>query len=243
MTADAQGNVFFSDSPSELIYKIAVDGTVSVFEKHSGGARSLMVGPDGRLYAAQNERLVSYSTDGKEKIVADHMTATGMAFNSRGGMYVTDARNKRVWLIDQKGGRRVVHEGIASPNGILLSTGEKFLTVSDSDNRGIWWFQVQPDGSLANGDAIYRLEVPDESTVTGAGGMVLDSEGFLYVATNLGIQVFDPPGRVMAILGPPQAGSVVFGGPRRDILYVTAGDKVFRRAMKHAGAATPRPKP
>jgi hypothetical protein len=36
---------------------------------------------------------------------------------------------------------------------------------------------------------------------------------------------------------------VVFGGPNRDILYTTAGDKVFRRAMKHAGAATPRPKP
>jgi gluconolactonase len=243
LTADAQGNVFFSDSPSELIYKVAVDGTVSVFEKHSGGARSLMVGPDGRLYAAQNERLVSYSGAGKEKVVADHMTATGMTFNSKGDMYVTDARHKRVWLIDQKGGKRVVHEGIASPNGILLSTGDKFLTVSDADNRGIWWFQVQPDGSLANGDAIYRLEVPDESTVTGAGGMALDSEGFLYVATNLGIQVFDPPGRVMAILGPPQARSVVFGGPNRDILYTTTGDKVFRRAMKHAGAATPRPKP
>ena len=109
--------------------------------------------------------------------------------------------------------------------------------MNDSDHRGIWWFQVQPDGSLTNGDAIYRLEAPDESA-TGAAGMVLDSEDFLYVATNLGIQVFDPAGRVMAILQPPRAGSLsslVFGGPNRDILYVTAGNKVFKRAMKHAG--------
>ena len=98
---------------------------------------------------------------------------------------------------------------------------------------------MQPDGSLTNGDAIYRLEAPDESA-TGAAGMVLDSEDFLYVATNLGIQVFDPAGRVMAILQPPQAGSLsslAFGGPHRDILYVTAGDKVFKRAMKHSGTA------
>ena len=76
--------------------------------------------------------------------------------------------------------------------------------MNDSDHRGIWWFQVQPDGSLTNGDAIYRLEAPDESA-TGAAGMVLDSEDFFYVATNLGIQVFDPAGRVMAILQPPRA--------------------------------------
>ncbi|MGA2269369.1 MAG: hypothetical protein ABSH44_12940 [Bryobacteraceae bacterium] len=31
---------------------------------------------------------------------------------------------------------------------------------------------------------------------------------------------------------------LVFGGPNRDTLYVTAGDKVFKRPMKRHGAVS-----
>ena len=239
LAVDKQGNVFFSDG--DLIYKIGIDGVAGVFKKNPAGARVLAFGPDGRLYASQDgrERLVSYSMDGKETVVAEHINVNGLAITGRGEMYVTDAPHKRIWLLDAKGGRRVAQEGF-SPISVLLSPDQAFLIVNDSSNRGIWWFQVRPDGALANGDSLYRLEVQDESTATGAAGMAMDSEDFLYVATTLGIQVFDPPGRVMAILQPPQSGglsSLVFGGPQRDILYVTSGDKVFKRAM------TPRSKP
>ena len=85
----------------------------------------------------------------------------------------------------------------------------------------------------------FRPKVPSIAhvIVIRDGAPPADTEGFLYVATNLGIQVFDPPGRVMAILTPPflNASSVAFGGPNRDTLFVTAGDKVFKRAMKHHG--------
>ena len=223
LTSSRQGDVFFSDAAG--IYKIGLDGAVRSFAKN---ARSLAVGLDSRLYASKAGRLVAYSMDAKETKVADNVEADGMA-----GMYVTDSQHKRIWLIDAKGGKRVVHEGISSPHGIVLSSS--FLIVNDADNRGIWWFQIRPDGSLANGDESYRLEVRDESSVSGAGGMAMDAEGFLYVATNMGVQVFDPPGRVMGILTPPQANlasSVAFGGAKHEILYVTVGDKVFRRAMR-----------
>ena len=68
--------------------------------------------------------------------------------------------------------------------------------------------------------------------------MTVDAEGFLYVATDLGIQVCDQPGRVCAIINTPsRAGisNVVFGGPKLDWLYVTATDKVFRRKMRRHG--------
>jgi sugar lactone lactonase YvrE len=71
--------------------------------------------------------------------------------------------------------------------------------------------------------------------------MAFDTEGWLYVATATGIQVIDPPGRVVAILNKPQPGvltNLVFGGPDRDILYATAGDKVFRRPMRRKGAVS-----
>lgn len=63
----------------------------------------------------------------------------------------------------------------------------------------------------------------------------MDTEGFLYVATRLGVQVFDQPGRLTAILDTPQSSglsNVVLGGPDLDTLYVTSRDKVFRRRVR-----------
>jgi sugar lactone lactonase YvrE len=68
--------------------------------------------------------------------------------------------------------------------------------------------------------------------------MTVDSEGFLYVTTNMGVQICDQPGRVEGIVRKPQDGplsNIVFGGPGLDTLYVTAGDKVFRRRTRRKG--------
>jgi sugar lactone lactonase YvrE/enterochelin esterase-like enzyme len=240
---DKDGNVFFTDIPNNRIHRIGLDGKVSVFREDTGGANGLMFGPDGRLYACQDGRgrIVAYSMDGRETVIADGINSNDLAITARGEIYFTDPPHKRVWFVDAKGNKRVVHEGISFPNGIRLSPDQAFLTVDDTAGRWVWLFQVQPDGSLANGEAFYRLETPDESSATGADGMAVDTDGWLYVATKTGIQVFDPPGRISAIINPPQPGSIsnlVFGGPNRDMLYVTAGDKVYRRPMRRKGTVS-----
>ena len=58
------------------------------------------------------------------------------------------------------------------------------------------------------------------------------------MATRVGIQVCDQPGRVTAIIGKPRAtalANVVFGGPNLDTLYVAAEDTAFRRAARRHG--------
>ena len=76
--------------------------------------------------------------------------------------------------------------------------------VADTLSRWVWSFSVQPDGSLANGVPFYRLEIPDEVESgplrSGADGMTVDTDGFLYVATKLGIQIVDPAGKTVGIL-------------------------------------------
>ena len=72
----------------------------------------------------------------------------------------------------------------------------------------------------------------------GADGMTVDTEGYLYVATKLGVQICDQPGRVVGIVSPPAAAdlsNVVFAGPDLEWLYVTEGDKVFRRRLRRKG--------
>ena len=94
---------------------------------------------------------------------------------------------------------------------------------------------------MANGQAFYRLEVPDETSQSLGDGMTVDTEGWLYVATRLGVQVCDPTGRVNAIINPPQPRpltNVVFGGPDLDWLFVTCGDKVYKRHVQRKGVVS-----
>jgi sugar lactone lactonase YvrE/enterochelin esterase-like enzyme len=253
---DAMGNVFFSDIPNDRIHKISVDGKVTVFRENTGEANGLMFGPDGRLYACQNgrKRIVAFSSDGTESVIAEGVTSNDLAVNPRGEIYFSDPPNKQVWFIDAKGNKRVVHQGILLPNGVRFSPDHAFLMVADTLSRWVWSFSVSADGSLANGVPFFRLEIPDEVDSgplrSGADGMTVDNEGFLYVATKLGIQIVDPPGKTVGILQKPDKSdpsNVVFGGRDLQTLYVTSGDKVFRRTVKRKGtlpwvAVTP-PKP
>ena len=106
---------------------------------------------------------------------------------------------------------------------------------------------------MAHKQKYFYLHVPDDATGSGADGMAVDVEGRLYVATKMGVQICDQPGRVNAILPIPGGGkrmsNVVFGGPKLNILYVTCGDKVYRRKTKTKGVLswkapekTPRPR-
>ena len=68
--------------------------------------------------------------------------------------------------------------------------------------------------------------------------MTVDTQGRLYVATEMGLQVCDQAGRVQGIISKPQnkwLSNVTFGGPKFDTLYVTCEDKVFKRKTNANG--------
>jgi sugar lactone lactonase YvrE len=191
--------------------------------------------------------------DGAESVIAEGMPSNDLVITAKGEIYFTEPRTKKVWFIDAKGKKQVVHEGIEYPNGIMLSPDQSLLAVADWRGKWVWSFQIQPDGSLANGQPFYRLKTGDESSFAadpqwgwnapdpGPDGLTMDTEGHLYVATSLGIQICDQPGRVVAIIDKPQSGSisnVTFGGPDMQTLYVTAGDKVFKRHIRRKGISS-----
>ncbi len=240
--ADKAGNVFFTDVPNSKVWKIDAAGKVTLFKEDSGNANGLMIGPDGKLYACQNgrQRIVAWDTaSGAETLIDEGAQSNDLVVNAKGEIYFTDPRNNQVWFIDAQRNKRVVHTGLTFPNGVMLSPDQTLLTVADSRTKWVWSFQIQPDGSLAHGQAFYRMETHDDNDASGADGMAMDTEGRLYVATRIGLQICDQPGRVNVILNKPHAGplsNVVFGGTDLQTLYVTAGDKVFRRRMLTQGA-------
>ena len=53
-------------------------------------------------------------------------------------------------------------------NGICLSPDQSMLYVSDPAGKWVWSYQVQADGTLANGEPFFRMETLDESSESGA---------------------------------------------------------------------------
>ncbi|MEP7075333.1 MAG: gluconolactonase, partial [Acidobacteriota bacterium] len=78
---------------------------------------------------------------------------------------------------------------------------------------------------------------PDNLDWSGAGGMQVDDKGRLYVATAMGIQIADQPGRVQCIIPTPdgRVDDLAFTGPKRDTIIATSGDKTFERKFKIKG--------
>jgi gluconolactonase len=238
-----KGEIFFSDPANDRIHKIGLDGKTTVFAENTDGANGLMFGPDGRLYAgaSRSKQIVAYDASGKVDVLASDVGSNDLAVNVKGDLYFTDTANKCVWLIPKGGKPRVVDEGIDAPNGVLFSPDQTLLYVSDYVGQLSWVFQIQPDGSLAHKQRYFYVHMPDAATRSGADGMAVDADGRVYIATSLGVQIFDQIGKCHAIIpGPIRASmsNVEFGGPDLSDLYITIGDKVFKRKTKVKGVVS-----
>ena len=246
---DREGVVYFCDSGADRIYKIGVEGKPVVFKENSGGATGLMFGADGRLCAAESKRkrVVSYAPDGKVTVLATGVTPNDLAVTSKGDVYFTDTETQRVYHIPVKGVARVVFQNgrsgnLLMPNGVRVNPDESLVVVADTLGRSAWSFHILPDGGLTDGQPFYHLELPDEleqgPVRSGADGMTFDTTGHLYVTSKLGIQVCDQGGRVVGIIrrpGTADPSNVVFGGAGLNTMYVTSGDRLFRRVLRRQG--------
>src|SRR6185503_12667085 len=161
-----------------------------------------------------------------------------LATNQRGDIYWTDPGNKKVWFKPASGNPRIVDEGIDRPNGICFSPDQTLVMVADTAGQFVYSFQVQADGALAYKQKYFHLHLADGSTQSGADGMAVDRAGNLYVTTELGLQICDQAGRVNCIVSKPQRAwlsNVAFCGKDFSDLYVTCGDKVYKRKTRAEG--------
>jgi sugar lactone lactonase YvrE len=202
-----------------------------------------MFGPDGRLYACQNgmKRIVAFDDEGKEEVIAEQVESNDLAVAHNGNIYFSDPANKKVWLINANREKKVVDTEITEPNGVRLSPDQSLLYVADTRGQFVYSFQIQADGSLDRKQRYYHLHLVDGATQSGADGMTVDTQGRLYVATEMGVQVCDQAGRVIGIIVKPQdkwLSNVAFGGPKLGELYATCEDKVFKRKTKAKGVVS-----
>lgn len=239
LAADSAGNVYVSARPSGRIHKIAPDGSLSLFVDGTQDVSALAFGPDGRLYAAQNrsKRIVAYDTTGKETVAATGVTVNGLTIDHQGEMYFTDAKSGKIYFIAKSGRKTLADAGQPNASGLALTPDQTLLQVA-SPGKLLTCYQIQPGGGLGAKQEFFDIHIPYGLPTSGADGMTCDTLGWLYVATQSGIQVLDQAGRVNGIIANPDrraASAVVFGGANHDILTIIAEGKVFRRKTKAKG--------
>ena len=238
------GGIFFSDIPLNTIHRDTADGEVSVFLEGTRGTNGLAFGPDGRLYGcrAGSGEIVSWDLATKqEKIHASDLKANDLVVASDGTIYATEPGKKAVWIIRPGQEKVLGADRCNGVNGIILTPDQTGVEIADPSGRYVWAATRLPDGALANLQPYHHLHLPpaDPDPRTRADGMAMTRDGWLLVATAMGVQVCDQPGRVNLIIPPPAGArfpsNLCFGGPDLKTLYATAGDKVFKRRTKLTG--------
>ncbi len=243
---NAKGEVFFNDIPASKSYRIALDGKVTEIVADSKRANGQHFGPDGRRYvvATGEQKVLAFDANGQVAMMAEGIAGNDIVVAHNGNAYVTHPlankdETSKVWLIRPGGQKGEGDSGaVRYANGVTLSPDQSLLYVADYRSHWIYSYQVQPDGTLANKQKYFWLHAPDTADDAGPDGMRCDREGRLYVATRLGVQICDQPGRVHAIIPTPnrRVSNVVFGGEKFDTLFATAGDKVYKRKLNTTGA-------
>ena len=210
-TADADGNVYFTDTTAARIMKYSVGGKLSVFRENSNRANGLLFDTRWRLVACEgsdaerNEPRVT-RTDmmtGRVEILAAGFE--GKKFNApnditidgKERLYFTDfppavAREGHtnvpgVYRIDPDGKltRLLTAPEIQKPNGITIAPGDKTL------------YLVEANGAEGGARMIRAYDLSPEGAVSNmrvhynfypgrsADGISVDSEGNIYAAAGL----------------------------------------------------------
>jgi gluconolactonase len=151
-----------------------------------------------------------------------------------GKAYRIDDR-KLVGKIDKGEVNIALPERLSSPTGLVLWPDDGTLVVGDAKGKYLWAFRVEKDGSLTAGEPYYPLRMKPGEKESHVTALTIDDKRRVYACTPLGIQVFDPTGRLSGVLNKPGDGEltgIAFGGVDGDRLFVACGDKVFARKMQ-----------
>ncbi len=245
---NAKGEVFYLDIPASKNYKVGLDGKITTLNIDTKRASGISFAPDGKRYMAAGgtKEIVSYDANDKMTIVTDAIAGNDLVVAHNGNIYVTvpdgAANPGKICLIRPNGQKVIVDEGLKFPNGVALSPDQTQLFATESASHWVWIYKIKQDGTLTYKQRYGWLHVPDTQENAWPDGLKCDTAGRVYVATRIGIQVLDQLGRVNAIIPAPpsngQTSNLCFGGADFNILYVSAGDKIFRRKLKTRGANT-----
>ena len=216
---------------------------------------------DGELFAAQDNSAVfashtniyKISAAGQveqvgtlksgERLMGDGLTAKGSSLY-KNGVKVADglsglqavqtlADGKYLALCKAKSKSNVLTINVGC-RALAVAPDYRFCVTGEQNTHHLISTVIDKNGRMLYSEPYYYLQDLSNGAQQMAGNMAFDTNGNLYVATAMGVQVADHNGRVRAILSLPAGGvkSLAFSGK---YLYVVCGNRMFVRKMQAEG--------
>jgi cyanophycinase len=238
-TADAEGNVYFTDVRASKIYRLDTKGNLSTFLEETQGANGLGFDAKGRLIAAQGgaARIIAIDIATKAiTVLADKcegkplVRPNDLVVDRQGGVYFTDPDPKSVYYVAADGRVSRLIDDLPRPNGVILSPDEKTLYVVPSGSPDVMAYPVVAPGKIGSGRVLAKLEQAESGPPRGGDGLAVDSVGNLYLAVPAlkAIQVVSPAGKTLGMIPVPEnPTNADFGGKDLRTLYITARTSVY----------------
>jgi gluconolactonase len=137
-----------------------------------------------------------------------------------------------VYRYDPRSGRiDLAADGFDKPNGLAFSPDERILYLSDNGApHHFLAFDVGADGALT-GRRVLFVGAPEHPD-----GVKVDAAGRIYVSAATGIQVVDAAGDLVGEIRLPGAVNFTFGGPHRNVLFITTDTAVWAAVLDTKGA-------
>ncbi len=257
----------WSDIPNDRILRWdETTSAVGPFRQPAGYTNGHTVDRAGRLVSCEhgNRRVTRTEHDGSITVIADRFegkrlnSPNDVVVTSDGAIWFTDpmygiesdyeghrAESEigacYVFRVDPRDGVcRVVADDFDRPNGLAFSPDERVLYISDTGRSRspdgpphIRAFDVSEDGTLHGGRVFARC------TVGAFDGFRLDEAGRIWTSAGDGVHCYDPDGTLIGkVLVPEAVANVVFGGPKRNRLFICATTSLYSILLPVNGVRT-----
>jgi gluconolactonase len=212
------------------------------------GSNGLAVDRQGRLLLAQHgeRRIARMEKNGSFSVVVDRFegkrfnSPNDMAIRKSGEIYFTDPpygleqiANSPLRELPYAGVYRIGTDGkvtlltqeINFPNGIGFSPDEKILyvAVSDGQQPRVMAYDVQADGTIANGRVFFDARPLRKPGVRGScDGLKVDRDGNVWATGPGGVMVISPAGKLIGHIVTNEATGNCCWGDDGSTLYITA---------------------
>jgi gluconolactonase len=259
--------LLWSDIPNDRMLRWdETTGTVGAFRQPASYSNGNTIDRLGRLVTCEQggRRITRTEHDGTISVIVDRYQ--GRRFNSPNDLVVKS--DHTIWFTDPSYGIDSDYEGhraegeiggchvyrvdpdtdaidlvaddFVRPNGLAFSPDEQWLYVADSGGtsvsdgpRHIRRFRVVNGSQLSGGEVF---------AICSAGffdGLRFDELGRIWTSANDGVHCYDPDGTLLGkILVPERVANLVFGGARRNRLFICATSSVYSMLLPVRGART-----
>lgn len=219
LISEPDGTLLLPEQRADRIGRFGKNGKVTPYLEDTNEAGGIAFDTKGRLISVERKKPQLRVLAPQRKVLAETYEGkplgrlSDIVADTKGGVYFTEGATDSIYYLNTRDQITRVATGVEGANGVMLSPDGRTLYVTNTPN-GIAAFDVQSDGAIQNKRAFVKPE-------GGQDGLAVDAAGRLYVASDLGIQVFSPQGQHLGLIPTPRpTTTLAFAGADKKSLYV-----------------------